>query len=377
MIQVCALHRLSLPLKFPMETAHGPIREKQAILVRMIDEEGAEGWAECVALAEPTYTEECTDTAWAMLVQHLVPRLAKWLRSQATGADPRSVGAAFHDVRGNFMSKAALEMAMWDWYAARTGQPLTTLLGGDRDRVEVGATIGLSESLDALIRSVDKAVEQGFRRVKLKIAPGRDRAAIEAIRRRYPDLALAADANGSYRREDASALQQLDAYQLQFIEQPIPEGDWLDLADLQGALRTPICLDESIRTVRELKLAARLGAARVLNVKPGRLGGFQATLDVLHLAREAGMSAWVGGMYETGVGRVHGLIVASLPVMRYATDLGPSDRYFEQDVLKAPIVFAEPGMITVPQCAGVADWVDLDAVRRFSTATWTVDLRKL
>ncbi|MDI9259724.1 o-succinylbenzoate synthase [Alicyclobacillus sendaiensis] len=377
MIQVCALHRLSLPLKFPMETAHGPVREKQAILVRMIDEDGAEGWAECVALAEPTYTEECTDTAWAMLVHHLVPRLARWLRSQATEADPSSVGAAFRDVRGNFMSKAALEMAMWDWYAARTGQPLIRLLGGGRDRVEVGATLGLSESVDALIRSVDKAVEQGVRRVKLKIAPGRDREAIEAIRRRYPDLALAADANGSYRREDALALQQLDTYQLQFIEQPLPEGDWFDLADLQGVLRTPICLDESIRTVRELKLAARLGAARVLNVKPGRLGGFQATLDVLHLAREAGMSAWVGGMYETGVGRVHGLIVASLPLMRYATDLGPSDRYFEQDVLKAPIVFAEPGVITVPQCAGVGDWVDLDAVRRFSTATWTVDLRTL
>ncbi|ACV57463.1 o-succinylbenzoate synthase [Alicyclobacillus acidocaldarius] len=377
MIQTCVLHRLSLPLKFPMRTAHGHIREKQAILVQLVDADGIEGWSECVALAQPTYTEECTDTAWVMLVHHLVPRFARWLRGAAQGADPRTVCEAFRDVRGNRMSVAALEMAVWDWYAARTGQPLASLLGGGRDRVEVGATLGLPESLDALIRSVDRAVEQGFRRVKLKIAPGRDQALIEAVRLRYPDLAIAADANGSYRPEDAPMLQQLDVYGLQFIEQPLPEDDWFDLADLQDSLRTPICLDESVRSVRELKLAARLGSARVLNVKPGRLGGFGATLRALDVAGEAGMAAWVGGMYETGVGRVHGLIAASLPLMRYATDLGPSDRYFERDVLKEPIAFVEPGVIQVPQCAGVADWVDRDAVRRFSTATWTVDLRTL
>ena len=379
MIQTCVLHRLSLPLKFPMRTAHGHIREKRAILVQLVDADGIEGWSECVALAEPTYTEECTDTAWVMLVHHLVPRFARWLRaaSQDQDVDPRTVCEAFRDVRGNRMSVAAIEMAVWDWYAARTGQPLVGLLGGGRDRVEVSATLGMSESLDVLIQSVDAAVEQGFRRVKLKIAPGRDRAAIKAVRLRYPDLAIAADANGSYRPEDAPVLQQLDAYDLQFIEQPLPEDDWLDLAKLQASLRTPVCLDESVRSVRELKLTARLGAARVLNVKPGRLGGFGATLRALDVAGEAGMAAWVGGMYETGVGRVHGLIAAALPLMRYATDLGPSDRYFEQDVLKEPIAFVEPGVIQVPQCAGVADWVDRDAVRRFSTATWSVDLRTL
>ncbi|WP_041694930.1 o-succinylbenzoate synthase [Alicyclobacillus acidocaldarius] len=377
MIQTCTLYRLSLPLKFPMQTAHGHVREKQAILVQLKDADGIEGWAECVALAEPTYTEECTDTAWVILIHHLVPRFARWLRGTAQDVNPRTVYTAFQDVYGNRMSVAALEMAVWDWYASRTGQPLASLLGGGRDRVEVGATFGLSESLDALIQSVDSAVEQGFRRVKLKIAPGRDRAPIEAVRLRYPDLAIAADANGSYQPGDVPMLQRLDSYHLQFLEEPLSEDDWFDLADLQASLRTPICLDESVRSARELELASRLGAARVLNVKPGRLGGFGATLQALDVAGDAGMSAWVGGMYETGVGRLHGLITASLPLMRYATDLGPSDRYFERDVLKEPIAFVEPGVIQVPQCAGVADWVDRDAVRRFSTAIWTVDLRTL
>ncbi|AEJ42493.1 Mandelate racemase/muconate lactonizing protein [Alicyclobacillus acidocaldarius subsp. acidocaldarius Tc-4-1] len=360
-----------------MQTAHGHVREKQAILVQLKDADGIEGWAECVALAEPTYTEECTDTAWVILIHHLVPRFARWLRGTAQDVNPRTVYTAFQDVYGNRMSVAALEMAVWDWYASRTGQPLASLLGGGRDRVEVGATFGLSESLDALIQSVDSAVEQGFRRVKLKIAPGRDRAPIEAVRLRYPDLAIAADANGSYQPGDVPMLQRLDSYHLQFLEEPLSEDDWFDLADLQASLRTPICLDESVRSARELELASRLGAARVLNVKPGRLGGFGATLQALDVAGDAGMSAWVGGMYETGVGRLHGLITASLPLMRYATDLGPSDRYFERDVLKEPIAFVEPGVIQVPQCAGVADWVDRDAVRRFSTAIWTVDLRTL
>ncbi|WP_206832127.1 o-succinylbenzoate synthase [Alicyclobacillus fructus] len=374
MIQTCVLHRVSLPLKLPMHTAHGHVREKQAILVQLIDADGIEGWAECVALAEPTYTEECTDTAWVVLTRHLIPRFARWLRQAPQPIHPSRAGEAFDDVRGHLMSRAAVEMAVWDWYAARTGQPLVDLLGGGRDRVEVGATLGMSDSLDLLAEAADAMVEQGFRRVKLKIAPGRDHAPIQAIRTRHPHLAMAADANGSYRPEDLRGLRELDGYNLQFIEQPLPEDDWFDLAELQADLQTPICLDESIRSERELRLAARLGAARVLNVKPGRLGGFGPVLRALRAAEQAGMAAWVGGMYETGIGRVHGLITAALPQMRYATDLGPSHRYFEQDLLKEPIGFAEPGMIEVPRCAGLAERVDRAAVHRFTTATWRADL---
>ncbi|MCL6489591.1 o-succinylbenzoate synthase [Alicyclobacillus mali (ex Roth et al. 2021)] len=377
MLRTCTLYRLSLPLRLPMRTAHGDIRDKQAILVQLKDDDGIEGWAECVALAEPTYTEECADSAWTVLVHHLLPRMARWLRAVGEDVDPRNACEAFRDVRGNRMSVAALEMAIWDWQAARKGQPLIELLGGGRDRVDVGVTLGMSESLDALIQSVETAVEQGFRRVKLKIEPGHDLAPLQAIRHRYPDLAIAADANGSYRAEHAHILQQLDVYNLEFIEQPLAEDDWFDLAELQATLRTPICLDESIRSVSELRLAARLGAARTLNVKPGRLGGFAATLQILAAAHEAGIATWVGGMYETGVGRLHGLMAASLPSMNHETDLGPSSRYFERDLLKEPIVFAEPGVIQVPRCCGVADWVDREAVRRFSTAIWSADLRTL
>ncbi|SIT02421.1 o-succinylbenzoate synthase [Alicyclobacillus vulcanalis] len=370
MIRTCILYRLSLPLKIPMRTAHGDVREKQAILVQLVDCDGIEGWAECVALPEPTYTEECTDTAWTVLVHHLVPRLARWVRSLGRDIDPQHVYESFRDVRGNAMSVAALEMALWDWYAARTNQPLAKLLGAARDRVEVGATIGIMDSDDALIQSVDAAVEQGFRRIKLKIAPGRDRDMIEAVRRRYPDLPMAVDANGSYAQTDAPLLQALDAYHLQFIEQPFPDDDWFDLAELQASLQTPLCLDESVRSAREVKLAVRLGAGRVLNLKAGRLGGFGRLLRVLRASTLAGMSAWVGGMYETGVGRAHGLIAAALPGMRYPTDLGPADRYFEEDVLREPISFAEPGTIRVPDWAGLSDHVDRDAVERFCTATW-------
>ncbi|CAB1127620.1 o-succinylbenzoate synthase [Candidatus Hydrogenisulfobacillus filiaventi] len=356
-VEAAVLHRLSMPLRLPFETSYGREERRELLLVEVRTPDGDMGWGECVAQARPLYSPETVDTAALMLVREILPRVLgrPW-------SHPAEVWEWLTPVRGHPMAKFALEGAVWDLYARRLGRPLAAVLGGTRQEVAAGVSLGMAP-LSALLDQVRGWVERGYRRVKIKIAPGRDRETLAALRQAFPGLALMADANGAYRwPQDAARLEALDDLDLLMLEQPFPPEDWEAHAALQARLRTPLCLDESIGSLAEARRAVALGACRVINVKPGRLGGFTPALALEAWARQAGVPLWCGGMLETGVGRALNVALASLPGFTLPGDLSASERYWEEDIIDPPVTLTPDGTIRVPEAPG---------------AGWTVDPRRL
>ncbi|TVP79226.1 MAG: o-succinylbenzoate synthase, partial [Gemmatimonadales bacterium] len=289
--------------------------------------EGHVGWAECVAPDDPSYSSETVDTAWHVLERFVLPDLPG-LEVEA----PADVMAPSHWIRGHRMARAAVEMAAWDLVARVRGEPLRHLLGADLSPVPVGISIGLQPRDDDLLRRIESALEEGYRRIKLKIRPGRDVEMLREVRRRFPRIPLMADANSAYTLDDTPRLQEMDEFGLLMVEQPLGHEDLLDHAALQALLETPICLDESIRSEADARLALALGAGQILNVKPGRVGGLGESLRLEALWRREGAGAWVGGMLETGVGRAHNVALAGLPGFDLPGDLSASRRYWARDI---------------------------------------------
>ena len=325
------LRRVCLPLRTPFRTAHGEQRVRDALLVKVTTAD-AEGWGECAALAEPTYTSEYVDGALHVLRQYLV-----------RGDVP---------VKGHPMAKAALETAVLDAELRGRGERLVDFLGGVRDRVEAGVAVGIDDDIPSLLDAVEGYVGQGYRRVKLKIRPGWDVEPVQAVRERFGDgLRLQVDANAAYSRDDAEHLARLDAFGLLLIEQPLADDDLLGHADLATRLETPICLDESVTSVRTAEQAIALGACRVVNVKAGRVGGYLEARRVHDACAAAGVPVWCGGMLETGIGRAANVALAALPNFTLPGDLSASDRYFETD-LTPPFVLHD-GCLVVPDGPGI------------------------
>lgn len=368
-IRRCTLRHISLPLRHPMRTSYGTHVDKHAILVVLETLQGSTGVAECVAMIEPTYTEETIMTAWHVLNDFLVPSLRN-----VSIESPQEIRAwldTVQQIRGNQMAKAGLEMALWDALSAEKQLPLHTLLGGMVRDVPVGISLGMSDSTTNLLQQASDAWADGYRRIKLKIAPGCDFGPLSAIRQAVPDLPLMADANSAYHPSDAHALRKLDDLGLSMIEQPLGYDDVVDHAELQQLMRTPICLDESIRSAADARLALQLGATKVINLKPGRVGGFHSSLQIHDVAMSAGCGLWCGGMYETGVGRLHNLSLLSLPGFNLPTDNGPSNRYFVHDIVTPGVSFAKPGLLRVESLCGVAQRVDWQRVEACTIAVNT------
>jgi len=354
------LRRIALPLVEPFRTATGTVTVRDLLLVR-ITADGVEGWGECAALPEPTYTAEDVAGAQRVLTDHLVPRLF------ATGpVTPEGLAGALDDVRGHPMAKAALELALLDAEGRATGRSLAARLGATRDRVAAGVSVGLLAP-DALLARVDDYVAAGYRRVKLKVQPGADHGPAAAVRARHPDLALQVDANGAYTRDDATTLAALDDLGLLMIEQPLADDDLVGHAELARVVRTPLCLDESIASVHAAETAFALGACRIVNVKPGRVGGYLEAVRLHDLCRARAVPVWCGGMLESGIGRAANVALAALPGFSLPGDLSASDRYYERDVVTAPFVL-DDGHLTVPTGPGLGVTVDLDVVESFTTA---------
>jgi O-succinylbenzoate synthase len=330
------LVRVRLPLRTPLRAAHGTEAERDVVLVRVVDRVGIEGWGECSALARPTYTAEHTAGAWAVLVDELVPALLAGERSP---------------VVGHPMAKASLATALADLSARAAGRPLASRLGGTRPSVPTTAVVGLDDDLDTLLARVGEAVEAGASMVKVKIRPGLDVEALRAVRGAFAELPLAADANGAYGSAEEVPVAALDALGLAYLEQPLPADDLVGAARLAARMGTPLALDESVGSAGRLEAALALGALRVLNVKPARVGGPAEAVSLGRRAVEHGVEAFVGGMLETGVGRAAALAVASVPVFALPTDLGPSSRYFAED-LTTPIELVE-GRLPVPTGPGL------------------------
>jgi O-succinylbenzoate synthase len=346
-IERIELRLLRLPLVRFFETSFGRIDERAFIIVAL-HEDGATGLGECVADAHPYYSAETTRTAWHIIADFIGP-IVLGRRFE----HPRDVYDALAGIRGHNMAKAAVEMAAWDLYARERRLPLSTILGGSRSSIESGVSIGIQDSLDALLERVAIERDAGYRRVKIKIKPGWDVAAVERIRSQFGQIPLMVDANAAYRLSDGAHLQRLDRFDLMMIEQPLDYDDVRDHARLQARLRTPVCLDESIDTIRAAEEAIELGACRIINIKPGRVGGHQQAIRLHDLAARHGIPVWHGGMLESGIGRAHNIHLSTLPNFTLPGDVAASRRYYAPDVIEPEIEVSPEGTIAVPTAPGI------------------------
>ncbi len=359
-IDSITLHHLRMPLVSPFETSFGRQYDRECILIQLRSE-GLEGWGECVADQSPGYSYETTGTAWHILRDFIAPKV---LAGEI--ADAAEFQRCVEGIRGHNLAKAGLEMAIWDLMGKRAEKSLRELLGGVHAKVKVGVSVGIQETTQKLEEVVDGYLEDGYGRVKLKIKPGRDVEEAAAIRTAHPDLLLQVDANSAYTLETAQALRPLDDLDLLLIEQPLYEDDIWDHHKLQEQFRTPICLDESVVSLRHARYALEMKACRIINIKAGRVGGLSEAVAIHGLCREQGVPVWCGGMLETGIGRASNLALASLPGFTLPGDLSASDRYYARDITNERFVLNSDSSIDVPNGPGLGVTVDLAALEDFT-----------
>jgi O-succinylbenzoate synthase len=339
------LLRLALPLVSPFRTSFGTQTSRTVLLLHVTTPD-AEGWAECVAMEGPLYSSEYVAGAEHVMRHHLVPRLAA-----AEGLTAARVASVLHPVKGHRMAKAALETAVLDAELRAAGTPLSTHLGGVRDQVAAGVSVGIMDSVPELLDAVGGYLAEGYVRIKLKIQPGWDYEPVKAVREQFGDILLQTDANTAYALGDWKLLKRLDAFDLLFHEQPLDEEDVRGHAELAKLISTPICLDESIVSARAAADAIAIGACSVVNIKPGRVGGYLEARRIHDVCTASGVPVWCGGMLETGIGRAANAALAALPGFTLPGDVSASNRYYAQDIT-APFVL-QGGHLTVPTGAGI------------------------
>jgi O-succinylbenzoate synthase len=344
-LQTVELYLVRLPLIRPFTTSSHTKDHLDHILIRARDSSGAEGWGECASAADPYYCSETTESSWHILRDFLV--------SSVLGVawdHPDAAARTWEKVRGNNFAKAGLEMACWDLFTRSRNASLAHALGGTRHEIVSGVSLGIEPTPAAIVEQVERFLDQGYRRIKMKIGPGRDLAYLRAVRDRWPDILLMADANSAYsldEPQDVAALRALDDLNLMMIEQPLADDDIVDHARLQVQLRTPICLDESIHSVHDARKALDLGSCRIINIKVSRLGGLSEARRVHDLCQSRGVPVWCGGMHEFGVGRAANVAISSLPGFTLPGDVSGSDRAYREDIVDPPIR-AHDGAIGVP-----------------------------
>lgn len=364
-VRCITLREIRLPLREPFRISSGSVDERRILLIQLEDVDGITGWGECVAGEFPNYSPETIDTCWLAITQWLAPRL---LGHVFTG--PEQVFPHLDEnIRGHLMAKAALEMAVWELCARRANTPLARLLGGTRSAIATGISLGIQKSPEALAERAARELARGYRKIKIKIKPGCDIEYIRAARQALgPAAPLMADANNAYVLDDTPLLQQLDEFDLLMIEQPLAWDDLVAHATLQRRIRTPICLDESITSPARAQDMYKLGSGRIVNIKPGRVGGFAMSKAIHDCCAEHGIPVWCGGMLESGIGRAHNVALASLPNFTLPGDLSPSDRYWERDIVSPPWQMNAEGMVEVPlHSPGMGVEVDLDRVENLTT----------
>jgi O-succinylbenzoate synthase len=345
-IDAIFLHELHIPLVQPFVTSFSTTTTRRVLLIEL-KAEGLTGWGECVAGEHPYFSEESIDTAWQVLLHELAPTLL--------AAEPEHGGKCpgiFKRVRGNRMAKAGLENAVWDLEAQMRGIPLAELLGGVREKIVCGVSIGIQPSMERQMAEIEKELAAGYQRIKLKCKPGWDTKVFEAVRNRWPEMVLSCDANSAYRLNDADHIAAWDVFDLLMIEQPLWADDFYFHSMLQKRLATPICLDESIRNRRDALAAIDMESCRIINIKVGRVGGFSEAIAVHNAAQERGIPVWCGGMLETGIGRSHNIAISSLENFRLPGDVSASKRYWKEDIIEPEVEVSPKGEIQVPDSPG-------------------------
>jgi O-succinylbenzoate synthase len=364
------LREIELPLKAPFETSFGRTTRRRILIVRVFNRDGAIGYGECVAGEGPFFNHETIDTAWLMTARYIAPLLAA-----ATLQNAAQVNEVLAPIRENRMAKAGVEAAIWDLEAKLAGKPLWQHIGGTRDEIACGVSLGLQPTAEALLDKVATEVESGYQRIKIKIKPGKDVDLAKAVRDRFPHITLSVDANSAYRLDrDSALLGKLDDYNLLMIEQPLTPGDLVDHSKLQRELRTPICLDESILCLADARHAHELGACRIINIKLGRVGGFTEAKAIQAFAHEHGMPVWCGGMLESGIGRAHNIALSTLTGFSLPGDISASARYWDQDIIDPPVTVGRSGTIKAPGGAGIGFEVDEARIQNLSVRGETIPL---
>lgn len=349
-----------MPLRFRFETSFGSTVIKDLLLVSVYGEGGV-GYAECVAMPNPYYNEETTETAWHMMEQFLIPKLfANPIET------PEDVDRLFAPVRRNNMAKAVLEGAIWDLYSKQKGISLAKALGGEKSIIDVGISIGIEPTVGQVLDKVERHLGEGYKKIKVKIKPGFDVEVIRSIRERFGDaVPLMADANSAYTMEHLDVMKELDQYGLIMIEQPLAHDDIIDHAKLQKELRTPICLDESIHSVDDARKAIELGSCKIINIKVGRVGGLTESKRIHDFCQAHDIPVWCGGMIESGVGRAHNIAITALPNFTIPGDTAASSRYWDEDIVEPGVELVAPGQMAVPDRPGIGFTVNPQAVGKY------------
>jgi O-succinylbenzoate synthase len=343
------LREIEMPLINSFETSFGTATGRRVLIVRVCDKDGASGWGECTAMNHPFYSHETIDTAWSIITGFVAPMLAAADISSAA-----EVGAELSAIQGNRMAIGAVETAVWDLEAKLANIPLWQHLGGTRGEINCGVSIGLQKSPEILLEKVTREIESGYQRIKLKIKPGQDLELVKIIRRNFSDIQLSVDANSAYRLEqDIKTFEELDNYDLLMIEQPLEAGDLVDHAKLQKRLKTRICLDESITTLRDTRHALELDACRIINIKLCRVGGHTEAKAIQSYAENRNIPVWCGGMLETGIGRAHNIAMSTLSGFTLPGDVSASARYWKEDIIEPPVTVSRQGTINAPTAAGI------------------------
>ena len=357
------LREIQMPLVHPFETSFGRTTLRRILLVA-VKADGVTGWGEVTAGEGPFYSHETTGTAWHVLRDFLLPTVLG-----RTWKGPPEVAASFKPVRGHNMAKAALECALWDMEARKAKLPLARLIGGGREEISSGVSLGIEATLEVLLDRVERELEAGYQRIKVKIKPGWDIEVLGAIRNRFPHIQLMADANSAYSLRDLSRLKILDHFHLMMLEQPLAGDDLLDHAQLQKELLTPICLDESITSADKARKAVEVGACKIINIKLGRVGGYEEARKIHDLCREHGVPVWCGGMLESGIGRAHNIALSTLPNFVLPGDVSASQRYWKEEIIEPEVTVTSQGTVAVPAGPGLgynvlADRIEKRTVRK-------------
>ncbi|MGD9587564.1 MAG: o-succinylbenzoate synthase [Pyrinomonadaceae bacterium] len=364
------LRRIAMTLKSPFETSFGLTTERRILIIKAIDRTDVSGYGECTAMETPLFNHESVDTAWVVISRYLASMLSTGTRIRA-----EEIGKLLSPIRGNRMAIAAVETAVWDLEARMLGLPLWQHLGGRRTEIDCGVSIGLQATPEALIEKVAAEVAAGYQRIKLKIKPGKDIEYVEAVRKEFPNIRLSVDANSAYELDrDLNIFKTLDEFGLLMIEQPLAAGDLIDHAKLQKRLKTPICLDESITSVRDARQALEIDACRIINIKLGRVGGHSEARAIQELALSHNVPVWCGGMLESGIGRAHNIAMSTLEGFTLPGDVSASERYWDEDIIEPAVVVSPTGTIATPNSPGIGFRVREDLIRKLTVRSELIRL---
>jgi len=360
-IKKIELTEIVLPLVHFFETSFGRTYERRIILVRVVDADGAEGWGEVTCGEVPGYSDEWTDSAWVTSEKILAPMVVGKEVGSAT-----DIWSLMKTARGHRMSKAGIETACWDLEAKKLGVPLWRHLGGVNQTIESGVSIGIQDNVEQLFEKVQTELDAGYRRIKIKIAPHWDYDIIKAVREKFGDILLMGDANSAYTLDDIDKLKSLDEFNLMMLEQPLSNEDIVDHAKLQRELKTPICLDEPIKSPDDARKAIELGSGKIINLKNGRVGGHRQSKLIEQICRENNIAMWCGGMLESGIGRAHNIAISTLAGYTMPGDVSASKRYWHEDIIEPAVEVSPEGTITAPDGPGIGFEVRRDRIEKVS-----------